>query len=155
MSTRQMLYALSRVNSMFAGVFPPSAETWSETQKIVAHALTAGMTTSNRMAQAAAARSTGGKVGRKPTTVYLIDINGAEPFTTYGGRATVDAVNKELAALGVKRLLSVNNLTTIISTKGEWWRNVETDSGTVTISVQKIGAKHAKYPKADWDQESA
>ena len=78
-----------------------------------------------------------GRQGKPPSASYRLEITNHAPRTIIGGQAVVDAVNEELTSMGVKRLLTVNNLNTTISTKGEWWRNTDTNNGVVSVSVRK------------------
>lgn len=90
-----------------------------------------------------AGRPATGRVGRRPTTSYVIDVSNHGPRVVVGGQAAADAINEHLAELGVRRRLTINNLTTSISTKGEWSYLVDTTNGTVILAVRRAKEKSA------------
>lgn len=138
MSTRQMLYALVRVNNMLNGAWPPSDDELQKVREQVRAAVGAGLDTSQRMAEAAERRASGTRVGRRPTARYEVDITNYAPAVCIGAGAAVERVNEVLAEHKLKKRLTVNNLTTTISTKGGWWTNIDTTNGTVTIGVRRL-----------------
>lgn len=138
MSTTQMLYALIRVNELMNGPWPPSPEALAKVKAQVAEAVAAGMDTAQRIQRAAARRRDGVKRGAPPSTRYEVDVTNYAPAICLGGAAAAERVNEILAQHGQKKRLTVNNLTTTIATRGGWWTNVDTDSGTITIGVRRL-----------------
>lgn len=84
-----------------------------------------------------AGRPATGRKGRVPTTRYIIDVDRYAPRVIVGGQAATDAINEHLAELGTSKRLTLNNMTTSISTKGAWTATIDTDSGTVGLSVRR------------------
>lgn len=79
-----------------------------------------------------------GKAGRPPSAFYNIDVTNYEPYTVSGGQAAAAEVNAHMERLGERRRFTANNLTVSIGRNGEWFHNVDTGSGTVTIAVRRV-----------------
>lgn len=84
-----------------------------------------------------AGRPATGRKGRAPTTRYIVDVSNYAPRIVLGGQAAADAINEHLAELKLRKRLTINNLTTSISTKGEWSHVEDTGSGTVILAVRR------------------
>lgn len=138
MSLRQMLLALSQVNEVLNGPWPPSDEALAELRQVVSAGITAGAGTLSRMGRVATDGQPKGKGGARPTAAYEVEISGAYPMRVLGAQAVCDIINKELEQHKEKFRLTPNNLTTVVSTRGGWFRNVETSNGTVTLAARRI-----------------
>lgn len=99
--------------------------------------------------------STGGK-GRPPSTVYEVAV-GSLWEARVAGRA---AVMEQLAQIWERYALTepmptMNNISTTMSTKGSWWRHVDTDYGEQDITVRRLGTVEELYPDgAPTDEET-
>jgi hypothetical protein len=79
-----------------------------------------------------------GKPGRAPSTTYKVAATGQGAVTVLGARAAHAQLQRALAALGVpRRAPSLASLQVALSRAGQWAATVDTDNGTVEVSVTK------------------
>lgn len=138
MSSKKMLYALTRVNMALAKPQPPSGAELQDLRDLVAEALAAGAQMLERVGRPRDPDSIDKPRGRRPSSRYQIDVSNAAPRIAVGGQAAADMVNAELTELGSAKRVTPNNLTVGIARNGGWWTKVETDGGTVVIEARRL-----------------
>lgn len=138
MSTKQMLYALTRVNVWLTGPKAPSGPEAEELRPLVAEAAAAGAQMLQHMGRPRDPDSAGKPSGRRPSVRYQVDVSNAAPRVAVGAQAAAEMVNKELEELREKKRVTQNNLTVGIARNTTWWTKVETANGTVVIEVRRL-----------------
>lgn len=138
MAMKQMLYALTKVNQWLETPAGKAAKLPEPVAQAVRDALVAGAAT--LLATGRPKKQSGGaaRAGRPPSTFYSIDVSNYEPYTVGGGQAAAAEINAHMERLGAKRRFTANNITVSISRNGEWWHNVDTDGGVVTLVVRRV-----------------
>lgn len=137
MSQKQMLYALTRVNVALAQPELPSGAELQELRTLVAEACAAGAQMLQHMGRPRDPDSAGKPAGRRPSARYRIEISNMAPRIVVGGQAAADAINEQLAELGVRQRVTQNNLTVGIARNGSWFKLVETSNGTVVLECAR------------------
>lgn len=154
------LLAIQQAATLFSKVRGQWPKALAEQAEQVSHALADVVTDALQVRTEMAGRPRGSGKGRSPSTVYVVDYDGYEPRYAIGAAQAVDMVNGDLQELGHKGKLTANNLTTSISTKGEWSRKIATDNGDRVLAVRRVpdaAAAKIRQQYAEWKlaQESA
>jgi len=99
-------------------------------------ALQADMASRAAVAAGQAKRATG-KAGRPPAITFAVEQAPGPIAYAMGAKAAHATLAAALAKLGAPRGPSVQSLTTILSSRGQWTCLVDTDNGTVAVTVRK------------------
>lgn len=105
------------------------------------------VTAISRMAGAAALRPKRANSGRPPSTEYIVELNPRWTTTVLGTTAVHELVVATLEELGETYVPARSSIAAYMSMKGQWWRNIETDEGTLILSVKKVQPKVEKPSK--------
>lgn len=90
------------------------------------------------VAKAAQGRGTG-KPGRAPSTVYAVELEPGWARQVTGARAAHEQVRQVLDDHGWLNLCpSQAGLAAMLSKNGQWATTMETDNGTVSLTVRKL-----------------
>lgn len=88
--------------------------------------------------QAARSQSPGGAGGRPPAARLLVEVEPGYVVECLGAKAAHAAVAQALQDMGDRRALpSANSMGVMLSRHGAWTTLVDTDNGTVSITVRK------------------
>lgn len=138
MSTKKMLYVLSRVNMALSKPKLPSGDELQELRSMVAEAVAEGADMLQHMGRKRDPDSVGKPRGAKPAARYRIDVDNYAPRIILGGQATADAVNEHLAEFGMKQRVSMHTLIVGISRSGSWVKLCHHSNGTSAIAVSRL-----------------
>ncbi len=119
-----------------------SKEAINQAWETVQAALVASATARATMGAAAVARQAANPnraKGRPPTQWYAVEFGSLWRVNCLGGQAALALVNEELTN-HKQPLAKAASLAVALSSKGQWWRAVETDNGRHDLSVRKVNA---------------
>lgn len=92
--------------------------------------------------------------GRTPTVNYAIEVEPGSTQRVVGSHAAHVALGEALRAAGVERRLpALHSLRVSMSRNGHWSTLADTDNGTVSVTLRRLGTedanskKRAKNPK--------
>lgn len=88
-------------------------------------------------------RGQGSSAGKPPSIAYVVEQEPGDIACAMGAKAAHALLDATLAKLGARTCPKPRSLAAMLSTQGQWMTLVDTDNGTVAVTVRKATAAEA------------